>query len=493
MEETEAAALRASKRGRSIPVDDQEKPPESGSRLDDPRSLEDLISNLPDAMLGTIISLLPTKDGMRIQVLSHRWLPLWRSAPLNLVADHHLANTPDVVFKILSDHQGPARCFSLHLAILGRRRGEIDGWLYSQSLDNLQEIRVTNKAAAQYILPSAMLRFAPTLCKVNLARCQFPNLVVSPSPNFPLLKQLILYEVIISENSLHNLLSECTTLDSLSLHFVNFGRLCISSLTIRSIMFNASWDTSQELVIENAPCLERLVSSNMLVSPTTVRFIQALDALRRPTTVRGKVDVSLTTKMHTMKIMFLDSVDPKFDEVVDFLRCFPCLERLHVSLYPEKGMDNLRKYDPWDLVECLELHLKKVVLRNYNGNNKAAIDFAKFLILNAKVLKEMKIEVISNRSDKRLQYHRRQLQVENRASQDARVELNRCGPRVMLSRYGHDFSRADVVARCSDTGDVRSRPPFRFGRGVGAGPPAIAGTVDEARRGWRKEVLESAC
>ncbi|XP_024314514.1 F-box/FBD/LRR-repeat protein At2g04230 [Brachypodium distachyon] len=311
MEETEAAALRASKRGRSIPVDDQEKPPESGSRLDDPRSLEDLISNLPDAMLGTIISLLPTKDGMRIQVLSHRWLPLWRSAPLNLVADHHLANTPDVVFKILSDHQGPARCFSLHLAILGRRRGEIDGWLYSQSLDNLQEIRVTNKAAAQYILPSAMLRFAPTLCK-------------------------------------------------------------------------------------------------------------------------GKVDVSLTTKMHTMKIMFLDSVDPKFDEVVDFLRCFPCLERLHVSLYPEKGMDNLRKYDPWDLVECLELHLKKVVLRNYNGNNKAAIDFAKFLILNAKVLKEMKIEVISNRSDKRLQYHRRQLQVENRASQDARVELNSVEVDILL-------------------------------------------------------------
>ncbi|XP_024318968.1 F-box/FBD/LRR-repeat protein At3g26920-like [Brachypodium distachyon] len=426
MEEAEVAASRASKRGRSIPVDDQEKPPESGSSLDDLRSLEDLISNLPDAILGTIISLLPTKDGVRTQVLSHCWLPLWRSTPLNLVVDHHLAIIPDVVSKILSDHQGSARRFSLHLAILTRRRGEIDGWLYSQSLDNLQEIEVANKAAAHYILPTAVLRFAPTLCAVNLERCQFPNLVVLPSPNFPLLKLLILYEVIISEDSLHNLLSECTTLESLSLHFVNFGRICISSLTIRSIIFNASWDTSQELVIENAPCLERLVSSNLSMSPTNIRFIQAIDPLRSPTTVRGKVALSLTTKMHTMKILFLDSIGPKFD----------------VS-YPEKGMNNLQKYDPRDPVECLEFHLKKVVLRNYNGNNKAAMDFAKFLILNAKVLKDMKIEVISNRSDKRLQYHRRQLQVENRASQDARVELNRCGPRFMHSRYGHDFSRAD--------------------------------------------------
>ncbi|KQJ86324.1 hypothetical protein BRADI_4g04691v3 [Brachypodium distachyon] len=428
MEEAEVAASRASKRGRSIPVDDQEKPPESGSSLDDLRSLEDLISNLPDAILGTIISLLPTKDGVRTQVLSHCWLPLWRSTPLNLVVDHHLAIIPDVVSKILSDHQGSARRFSLHLAILTRRRGEIDGWLYSQSLDNLQEIEVANKAAAHYILPTAVLRFAPTLCAVNLERCQFPNLVVLPSPNFPLLKLLILYEVIISEDSLHNLLSECTTLESLSLHFVNFGRICISSLTIRSIIFNASWDTSQELVIENAPCLERLAPKLQILGLIT----DSMSTLHLgATSFQGKVALSLTTKMHTMKILFLDSIGPKFDV------------RLYVSSYPEKGMNNLQKYDPRDPVECLEFHLKKVVLRNYNGNNKAAMDFAKFLILNAKVLKDMKIEVISNRSDKRLQYHRRQLQVENRASQDARVELNRCGPRFMHSRYGHDFSRAD--------------------------------------------------
>ncbi|XP_066393002.1 F-box/LRR-repeat protein At1g55660-like [Miscanthus floridulus] len=112
--------------------------------------LADWISSLPDGVLGDIVSLLPTKDGARTQVLSSRWRHLWRAAPLNL--DLHddsagssiLARARDIS-RILSVHPVPCRRF-----VMPRRYMEypswrtLDGWLRSPLLDNLQELDFNN-------------------------------------------------------------------------------------------------------------------------------------------------------------------------------------------------------------------------------------------------------------------------------------------------------------------------------------------------------------
>lgn len=123
----------------------------------------------------------------------------------------------------------------------------------------------------------------------------------------------------------------------------------------------------------------------------------------------------------------------------------PCLDKLYVLLHIQKGLNTVRRnYDSLDPVECLELHLKEVVLKNYSGKRRPHIDFARFFILNAKVLKELEIGFLNKQTDKWACYQRRRLQVENRASRDARIELKSNLPtKFTHNRHIHDLSMAD--------------------------------------------------
>ncbi|CAM0953748.1 unnamed protein product [Alopecurus aequalis] len=469
--------MRAPKRRRSIGVDGQHVPAVGGSggeqeTLDD----LDLISRLPDEVLGTVISLLPTKDGARTQVLSRRWLPLWRSpmAPLNLAADDGLSDKSTrvaMVSKILSDHPGPARHFSLSLISVDRFRVKVARWFRSETLTGLEELRVTNWQKTRYPLPPCTLtRFAPTLRLLELYGCRLQDGIALPS--FPHLKHLDLYFVSISEDSLECMISGCTVLENVSLFKVRFLRLCISSQTLRSINLWALRSKVGELVIKDAPCLERLLPNYPDDGPATIRVIQApklhilgflsrgISTLHLGTTIFQKmVAVSFTTKMHALKILALNSTGADLYAVVDFLKCFPFLEKLYVVLQsrPRKDMNIWLKYDPFDPIECLELHLQRVVLKNYEGNRRPFIDFAKFLILNAKVLKEMEIRVLNVESDKWMCYQRRQLQLENSASRDAQIELRSDTYASPANHdYTHDLSIADPF-ECSSVFDSISK------------------------------------
>ncbi|MBC2899240.1 hypothetical protein CFC21_112101 [Triticum aestivum] len=378
---------------------------------------DDFISSLPDAVLGTIISLLPTKDGGRTRVLSRRWRHLWRSAPLNLEvstrppdADADAAGPvptssrvpPSVVSEIISKHPGPARRFSLHCRGDGDLCPQAESWLRSRALANLQELDISY---AEPPLLTSVLRSASNILVAKISHCDFEPAMI----NFPFLKKLSLFRLTISADLFPGLLSCCHALESLSMTKVRaVGCLRLSSPTIRTIIFRHSYGETAELVIEDAPRLVRLlVPYCERDDSVTVRVIRAPNleilgpffvVVSKLLLFQGISLVSSTNSMRTLKVLALKSSGQKLNAVLNILRGFPCLEKLCVIFHTnrERNDDNEPQYDPLHPIECLETRLKIVVFKSFEGYGKQ-VDFAKFFVLNAKV--------------------------ENRASREARVEF----------------------------------------------------------------------
>uniref|UniRef100_A0A0E0EA78 FBD domain-containing protein n=1 Tax=Oryza meridionalis TaxID=40149 RepID=A0A0E0EA78_9ORYZ len=409
----------------------------------------------------------PTQDAARTQAVSRRWRPLWRSTPLNLDVDSLSTQERKrtmFVSRILASHPGPARRLSLPFFRLRDRYAQLDGWLRSAALADLQELDFSydiEDKEALYPLPPSALRFAPTLRVVKLRTCHFPN-GMAPTLHFPRLARLTLYRVTISEDTLHGLLSRCSALESLLL-VGNFGirRLRINSPSLRSLGFSASsWEghrdaNFQEVVIEDAPCLERLMPLYPNHGPATIRVIAApklevlgvlsdgISQLHLGTTIFQKmIAVNLTTSIRTVKVLVLDSDGPNLDAVVDFLSCFPCLERLYIAV-----IKDTRRYDPLNPIECIEFHLKKVVIRNYGGR-RPDVDFAKFFVLNAKALREMELAGLNNCNQKWLANQHRRLQLEKKASQNAQFTFKTTHTSdFSMNKHTHDLSISDPFDR----------------------------------------------
>ncbi|KAM0927587.1 hypothetical protein ACQ4PT_002775 [Festuca glaucescens] len=255
------------------------------------------ISDLPDAVLGEIISLLPTKEGARTQLLASRWRRLWRSAPLNLHCTPFLfdEDARDVVIsRILAAHQGPGRRFCAPVYHLHGDRAE--AWLRSPALDNLHELEL---CSYQFHLPfpvppetlqpppAAAFRFSDTLRVATIGECHLADSTVQ-ALHFPKLQKLALKRVSISETSLHTLIAACPALECLLIHdSTGFRCVRINSSSLRSIGVRGYNCRNElifgELVIENAPSLQSLLqfgsSEHLDISVISAPKLEALGFL----------------------------------------------------------------------------------------------------------------------------------------------------------------------------------------------------------------------
>ena len=359
---------------------------------------EDLISVLPDGVLGEIVTRLPIADAVRVQVLSTRWRHIWRSSPLNLdlpCTNYHYYNR--VVSSILAAHAGP-----------GRRRLKLEcpyddgefynSWLQSPALDGLQELEIeyqyhgenwNNRTALREL---ALFQFARTLRRLRIGYHTFPSAasMAALRLRLPNLELISFCSVDISEGTLHGVLAGCPALRTLVLDgCTGFATVRINSPTITSFAISpadydsddhyygnprekqTSWVRTRQVIIEDAPLLEKLLVLPCrrcsdtaepfrlvrVVSAPRLRVLGALSAAIHKLEIGGTVFepttrrvnrvrpdsvivekrllmqvVMLATSLQTVKILAVENVDSSVDVLANFLKCFPCLEKLYISV-----------------------------------------------------------------------------------------------------------------------------------------------------------------
>uniref|UniRef100_A0ACD5UH69 Uncharacterized protein n=1 Tax=Avena sativa TaxID=4498 RepID=A0ACD5UH69_AVESA len=421
----------------------------------------DRISGLPDAVLGDIISILPTREGARTQTLASRWRHIWRSAPLNL--DYRdLPAKGDVLIalisQILSSHAGSGRRLLISACHLCHEPATVDAWLRSAALSNLQELEFCCAATRSPALPPAVpstFRFSSSLRAVTIGQCRLPD-GISDTLHFPQLKQLTLEQVRISEGSLHRIIAGCPVLECMLLDS-NSGFNCvrICSPTLRTIgvrvgFFRQGFSQFWKMVIEDAPCLERLLQLDLIqhidlsiISAPTLEIMGCLSYEDYHFSDFQGPRAVFPTVVHTIKTLSIFVYENSVDMVLSFLSCFPCLEKLYMEQkYSPSNNPWRRKHK--SQIRSLDIRLKTVVLKYYRGV-KSDVNFAMFFVLNAKMLELLRFEVPRCSNDF-IASQQRLLQLGRRASRGARFEFTdyTCCRKLDDIKHVQDLSVVDL-------------------------------------------------
>uniref|UniRef100_K3Y3K5 F-box/LRR-repeat protein 15/At3g58940/PEG3-like LRR domain-containing protein n=1 Tax=Setaria italica TaxID=4555 RepID=K3Y3K5_SETIT len=316
----------------------QESPP---TRLLEGEEGINLINCLPESIVGEIISLLPTKDARLIS-------------------------------KIIDNHKSSVRHFAVSVLLLHRRRQTLNRWLLFSALNNLQELEFDASGLIyteirRPLLSHHVFCFSSTVCITTISECQMPDPV--ESFHFPQLAQLGLESVMISNDSLDNLITGCPILESLLLKQCYGLMACIriNSSSLKSIGFSPR---CTKLVIEDAPMLERLLQ----LENSEVEIVMVISAPKLET----KLDVVNYPKVGccSVKILAISVCNLSLDMVISLMRYFPCMEKLYIELsdFP-KGNNVWPREHHHGLIRCLDINLKKVVLKNYRGTESHSIAY----------------------------------------------------------------------------------------------------------------------
>ncbi|TVU44144.1 hypothetical protein EJB05_03577, partial [Eragrostis curvula] len=240
------------------------------------------------------------------------------------------------------------------------------------------------------------------------------------------------------------MVSNSPGIETMKLHN-NFGhrRLRISLPRLRSLALSVKLCFMRgeeieldDLVVEDAGSLERLIldqttyiygPSVHITGATKLNVLGYLVFGKNPElnfaldtfcSMQFMLPVSSGKQLSAVRTLALDVTNPNLKPVIDSLRCFPSIEKLHVKIVDNWWMSLKGAGGFVTPIECLDRSLKVIELRPYKGYD-THVEFAKFFIERAKILKLMKFGGCGGHSPRWIQDQHRQFNADSKASRCA--------------------------------------------------------------------------
>lgn len=218
----------------------------------------DLISDLPQSIIESILSRLPIREAVTTSILSSKWRYRWSSITHLVFDDECVTSSNDrgliehklinFITRALFLHQGPIHKFQLRTSYL-QSCPDIDQWILFLSRKDIKEL-VLELGESEWIQVPSCLFNCKKLIHLELFRCE-----LEPPPMFKgflYLKSLTLFQVYDATDAIESLISSCPLLENLSLSYNDSLTLNIHAPNLKYLCLEGEF---KDICLEYTPLL----------------------------------------------------------------------------------------------------------------------------------------------------------------------------------------------------------------------------------------------
>lgn len=380
----------------------------------------DLISDLPQSIIETILVKIPIRDAVMTSTLSSKWRYKW-STITQLVFDDNCVTTScydksvvesnliHFITRFLFLHDGPIHKFALSSSYLSSTC-DIDQWLLFLARKDIKELSIELGEGEWFRAPSYLFS-CQKLTRLELLRCE-----LDPPLNFKgfsCLKHLNLQQVIIPPSDIENLISSCSLLEDLTLSYFDSFELTIRAPRLKCLNLEGEF---KEIYLENTPNLVTISVAMYMTDDKTEHFEQSsgcnfekfLGNVPRIEQLTGHIyftkylsignDKESTPMVyHHLKVLELFQVSfEDANEILVVLRLIissPNLEELHISGSTYTPTSEYEDDELWEKglpADCSFNRLKVVKISDFFAVLNE-LTFIRFLLAHSPALESMTV------------------------------------------------------------------------------------------------------